>query len=274
MDLGFCIYDFVIEIFINEIKMYFNNKVVLITGASTGIGKALAVKLLEANCKLVLVARRAELIEEYLNKSPTTNHQSLILKCDVSKKEEVANAYGIIKDKFGKVDLAILNAGIGRRVTVENYDSHFAEETLGANVFGIIYWVEQLLPEFVKKKEGMIVGISSLSDNRGYSGSGFYCASKSAASIYLEGLRVELKRYGVKVITVKPGFVKTPMTDQNEFKMPLLMSAEKAARIIIDGIKKEKRLIQFPWQMVFITKLVGLLPGRLYEWLASKIKNN
>jgi len=252
--------------------MNFNNKVVLITGASTGIGKAIAQKLMNENCKLVLLSRRTELIEEYLNQAQLTNNKPLILKCDVSKKEEIVSAYKQIKEKFGKVDIAILNAGIGHHVTVENYNSQFAEETFGTNIFGIVYWVEQLLPEFVKRREGIIVGVSSLADNRGYSGSGFYCASKAAASIYLEGLRVELKPYGIKVITIKPGFVKTPMTDKNEFKMPLLMPAEKATHIIIDGIKKEKRVIQFPWQMVLISRLVGLLPGSLYEWLAMKTK--
>jgi len=252
--------------------MNFNNKVVLITGASTGIGKALAQQLIKENCNLILLSRRSELIEEYLHQSPTTNHQPLIIKCDVGNKNEVAGAYKLIIEKFGKVDIAILNAGVGHTVTVENYNSRFAEETFGANVFGIVYWVEQLLPEFVKRKEGIIVGISSLADNRGYSGSGFYGASKAAASIYLEGLRVELKRYGIKVITVKPGFVKTPMTNQNKFKMPFLMMPDEAAHIIIDGIKKEKRVIQFPRQMVLLTRLVGLLPGSLYEWMAGKIK--
>ena len=252
--------------------MNFNNKVVLITGASTGIGKAIAQKLANENCKLVLLSRRTELIEEYLRQSPITNNQPLIMKCDVSNKVEVAGAYKQIIEMFGRVDIAILNAGVGHTVTIENYNSQFAEETFGANIFGIVYWVEQLLPDFVKRKEGVIVGVSSLADNRGYSGSGFYGASKAAASIYLEGLRVELKRFGIKVITVKPGFVKTPMTDKNEFKMPLLMKPDKAAHIIIDGIKKEKRVIQFPWQMVLLTRLVGLLPGSLYEWLAYKTK--
>lgn len=261
--------------------MNFNNKVVLITGASTGIGKATAQELMNENCKLVLLSRRTELIEEYLRQSPTArfanearraNHQPLIMKCDVSNKDEVASAYKQIIEKFGKVDVAILNAGVGHTVTVENYNSQFAEETFGVNIFGIVYWVEQLLPDFVKRKEGVIVGVSSLADNRGYSGSGFYGASKAAVSIYLEGLRVELKHYGIKVITVKPGFVKTPMTDKNEFKMPLLMESGKAANIIIDGIKKEKRVVQFPRQMVLLTRFVGLLPGSLYEWLAGKLK--
>jgi short-subunit dehydrogenase len=252
--------------------MNFENKVVLITGASSGIGKAIALQLLKENCKLILLARRIDLLNEIINQSPNTNNQTLLLKYDVSKKDEVVSAYKILKEKFGDVDIAILNSGVGHTVTVKNYNSLYAEEIFGVNVMGIIYWVEQLIPDFVKNKTGTIVGISSLADNRGYSGSGFYCASKAAASIYLEGLRVELKRYGVKVITVKPGFVKTPMTAQNKFKMPLLMDPERAADIIIDGIKKEKRIIQFPWQMVWLTRIVGLIPGSVYEWLAGKIK--
>lgn len=261
--------------------MNFNGKIVLLTGASTGIGKGIALKLINENCKLVLIARRTELIEEYLthlqitnDKLRLTNGQPLIIKCDVSKKNEVANAYKLIKEKFDKIDVAILNAGTGHRVTVRNYSSKFAEEIIGANLFGIIYWVEQLLPEFVARKEGMIVGVSSLADNRGYSGSGFYSASKAAATTYLEGLRIELKPFNIKVVTVRPGFVKTPMTDKNEFKMPWLMNIEKAAEIIIGGIKKEKRIIQFPLQMVLLTRLIGLLPGRFYEWLAGKAKYN
>ena len=253
--------------------MNFNNKVVLITGASTGIGKAIAQKLMNENCRLVLLSRRTELIKEYINQKLIENNQLLILKCDVTKKEEVASAYKQIKEKFGKVDIAILSAGVGHPpLTVENYNSRFAEETFSTNVLGIVYWVEQLLPEFVNRKEGIIVGVSSLADNRGFSGSGFYCASKASASIYLEGLRLELKRYGIKVITVKPGFVRTPMTDQNKFKMPLLMEPDKAADIIIDGIRKEKRIIQFPWQTFLASRLIGLLPGSLYEWLAGKLK--
>jgi len=252
--------------------MNFTGKVVLISGASSGIGKAVTERMLKEDCRLILLARRVELLEQFRNKSQTGNNQPLIIKCDVSKKDEVASAFGLIKEKFGKVDVAILNAGAGKNMTVENYNSKYAEEIFGANIFGIVYWVEQLLPDFIKRKEGVIVGVSSQADNRGFSGSGFYCASKAAASIYLEGLRVELKRYGVKVITVRPGFVKTPMTDQNNFQMPFLMTAEKAAKIIINGIKKEKRIIQFPWQTVFLTKIVGLMPGNIYEYLASKVK--
>lgn len=252
--------------------MTFNEKVVLITGASSGIGKAIAKTIVREDCRLIITARRLELLEELAQNLPIGKEKLLVLKCDVSDKTEVANACKLAIEKFGKIDVAILNAGVGHSVTPENYDSKFAEEIFGANVMGIIYWIEQLLPDFLKRREGIIAGVSSLADNRGFSGSGFYCASKAAASIYLEGLRVELKPRGVKVITIKPGFVKTPMTDKNNFEMPFLMDADKAAQIIIEGIKKEKRIIKFPLPTVVSSQIVGILPGGFYEWLAGKIK--
>lgn len=252
--------------------MNFENKTVLITGASSGIGKEIARKLSKENCKLVLTSRRIELLEALQKSLRVDEKNILVIKCDVSKKEEVQLAYLKIKEKFGGVDVSILNAGVGHSVTPENYDSRFAEEIFGANFIGLIYWVEQLLPDLLKRNSGIIAGVSSLADNRGFSGSGFYCASKAAVSIYLEGLSVELKSRGIKVITIKPGFVKTPMTDQNKFNMPFLMEPDQAAEIIIEGLKKEKRIIQFPLQMVLLTRLIGLLPGGVYEWLASKTK--
>ncbi len=210
--------------------MNFENKTILITGASTGIGKELAIALSRINCKLVLVARRVELINNLVE---ILSHQSkaefLPIKCDVANKEQVSNAFDKAINSFGSIDIAILNAGFGENMKAEKYTSELAETIFGANVFGIIYWVEKLIPNFLNRKDGMIVGVSSLADNRGYSGSGFYCASKAAASIYLEGLRVEMKQHNVKVITVKPGFVRTPMTDKNDFEMPFIMETDKAA---------------------------------------------
>lgn len=254
--------------------MELRDKIILVTGASSGIGKALVQELAKTRCKLVLIARRTDLLENMKHELQMTNDQLLILKCDVTKKEEVKTAHESIKQKFGRVDVAVLNAGVGYHVTTKNYNSKFAEDTFGVNVLGIVYWIEQLLPDFLSRRAGTIVGVSSLADNRGYSGSGFYCSSKAAVTNYLEGLRVELKPHGIKVVTVKPGFVKTPMTDQNKFKMPLLMAPEKAARIILEGIKKEKRLIQFPLPMVLLTRIIGMLPGRVYEWLATHTKVN
>lgn len=254
--------------------MNINGKTILITGASTGIGKALVSQLAKQKVNLAIAARRIELLEELKTELTPFNPNILLLKCDVSKKSDVISAFNQIKGKYGNIDIAILNAGAGHYMNVEKYNSGFAEEIYGANLFGIIYWVEQLLPDFLKRKNGIIAGVSSLADNRGYSGSSFYSSSKAALTNYLEGLRVELHPFGVKVITIRPGFVRTPMTSNNKFWMPFLMSPEKAASIIIGRIKKEKRVIQFPWPMVLITNIVGLIPGWFYEAIAKKQLKN
>jgi short-subunit dehydrogenase len=248
--------------------MELRGKTILLTGASSGIGEALAEELANFDCKLILIARRLDKLSELKIRLNNSKAQIEICRCDVSDKKQVASLARELITTYKFIDIVILNAGAGHRVIPEEFNSLYAEEIFGANLFGIIYWVESLLPLYLKEKKGMIVGVSSMADNRGYSGSGFYSASKAAASIFLEGLRIELDSYNVKVLTVRPGFVKTPMTDKNEFEMPFLMQPGRAAKIITNGIIKEKRIIQFPLQMVWITNLIGLLPGRLYEFFA------
>ncbi|PID61698.1 MAG: alcohol dehydrogenase [Ignavibacteriae bacterium] len=246
--------------------MDIKNKVILITGASSGIGKELVKQLSKYDVELAIAARRKSILQELAEDKSNV----FPIECDVSRKENVESAYQKIIDKFGRIDIAILNAGYSVRMPLEAYDSKIAEDIFGANVFGIIYWVEQLIPEFTKRKSGMIVGVSSLADSKGYSKSGFYSASKAAATIYLQGLKTELKKYNIKVLTVRPGFVKTPMTDKNEFPMPFMMPPKKAVNIIINGIKKEKKMIQFPCQLVIATRLIPLIPDFIYEKLESR----
>ena len=247
----------------------FKNKTILITGASTGIGKAIGKKLLSKDCNLVLTARRDGKIEGWVSDSKNHRAEFLILKNDVTDKESVAESYNKAVKRFGKIDIAILNSGIGRTITPETFNSQTAEDVMNTNFLGVIYWIEHLLPDMIKRKAGIIAPVSSLADNRGYSGSGFYSASKSALSIFAEGLSIDLKKYGIKVLTIKPGFVKTPLTDKNKFKMPFVMSAEKSADYIISGLLKEKAIIQFPFPTVFGAKIIGLLPNWLYRLIAK-----
>jgi short-subunit dehydrogenase len=188
----------------------------------------------------------------------------------VSIIDEVKEVYNQIKKDFGKLDVAILNAGTSGRIEIKNSSHELSEKIFGVNTFGIINWVDVFLPDFVERKEGTIVGVTSMADLKGFPKSGLYNASKAAASIFLESLRIELKPHNIKVITVRPGFVRTPMTDKNEFHMPLLMSSDKAAEIILNGIKKEKKIIQFPFLLVMLTGLVRLMPKSLFEYLAGK----
>ncbi|MFC2103303.1 SDR family NAD(P)-dependent oxidoreductase [Bacteroidota bacterium] len=249
--------------------MNFNRKVILITGASTGIGKELSILLAKEDCSLVLIARRGNLLKELEEELKELNKNILTITCDVSNPGEVKTAIDKTKNRFGRIDIAILNAAIGCKTSIEEFETTKAKNVFDINVFGILNFVEELGPDFIKRKEGMIVGVSSLADSKGWKGSGFYCASKAAVSILLDNLRLELKVHNVKVITVKPGFVETPMTSKNKFDMPFLMSAEKAAGIIYKGIQKKKRIIQFPLPTVLAYKLSRIVPDFLIEYFSE-----
>ncbi|GJQ63715.1 MAG: short-chain dehydrogenase [Melioribacteraceae bacterium] len=253
--------------------MNLNNKNILITGASRGIGFGVVEKLLkEHNCNIATVSRKIDSLDELFSNARKGDRKFKAYSCDVTEKQSVAETYKNITSDFGEIDIAILNAGVGYLVTPETFNSEFAEKTFAVNFLGVIYFIEQLLPSMIERKSGIIAGVSSLADARGFSGSGFYCASKAALSTYLEGLRIELFSYGIKVITIKPGFVKTDMTDQNNFDMPFLMDIHKSADYIINGIKKEKREIAYPFATAFGSKLIRKLPDTFYEFLAKRFK--
>jgi short-subunit dehydrogenase len=249
--------------------MNFQNKVILITGASSGIGCELARQFAEYDCKLALLARREILLNEIEKELIHINKNVISIKCDVSSSHNVNAAVKTVVGAFGKIDIAVLDAGINIKTKTLEFDSFAAEEIFDVNVVSMAYFFEELIPIF-KNNGGMFVGISSLADGRGFPLSGLYCASKAAVTLFLESQRIELKPLNIKVITVKPGFVKTPMTDSNRFKMPFLMDVKKAAKIIVKGIEKEKRVIQFPWQTVFGAKLLRILPDPLFDLLAEK----
>lgn len=248
------------------------DKVILITGASGGIGEELAKQLASEGCSLALIARRYEklsLLESELRGRGKAKAVKAF-KCDVSQHADVRNAVKEILKEFGKIDIAILNAGVSLKQNGNELNSEIAKKTLDINVLGMVYFFEELIPGFMEEKQGIIAGVSSLADSRGFPIAGFYSASKAAATIFLESQRIRLKKFGIKVLTVKPGFVKTPMTDKNNFPMPFMIGVEKAAEIIIRGIRKEKSIIQFPWQTVLGVRILKIIPDVLFNYIALK----
>lgn len=249
--------------------MHLKNKVVLVTGASSGIGKHLSLLLAKEDCKLILLSRRIKELEK-LSGSIKANKNLKIYKCDVSDLEQVEIIYNQIINEFGKVDIAVLNAGVGHQVKIQDFDINQAKESFDTNVFGVLNFFKVLLPDFISRRSGYIIGVSSMADVRGFVNSGIYCASKSALTKILESFRIELKSFNVKVITIRPGFVQTPMTDKNKFHMPFLLQPERAAEIILNGIKKEKSIIQFPLPIYLASELIRNLPNSLFEFLSLK----
>lgn len=251
-------------------QMDLKNKTVLLTGASSGIGYSLAKLLPKENCSIALISRRIEILNRLVNEIGFAKVKISAYKCDIGEISEVKKTFWEIKKDFGKIDIAILNAGTSSRTDIRTYSASVANEIFKVNTLGIVNCVEQLLPDFINRKEGMIVGVSSLAESRGFPKSGFYNASKAAATLLLESLRIELKPYNINVVIVKPGFVRTPMTDKNEFHMPFIVDVDKAAKIILNGIKKEKKIVQFPAPIVIGSKLVKFMPDWLFDFLMSK----
>ncbi len=249
--------------------MNFDNKNILITGASSGIGYQLTKDLAKEGTNLALLARRKNILDEVAEELKPYPSKIITAYCDVTSKESIKHAFDFVKKEFGIIDIAILNAGSSYRMPVEKFNAERLEETFNVNLIGMVNCLNELIPDFIKEKKGMIVGISSLAEARGFPMSAAYCSSKAAVSIFLESIRIELKKYNVKVITVKPGFVKTPMTEKNEFQMPFLMNVEKASRIILKGIIKEKGIIQFPLRTVWGDKLLKILPDFIFDYLMS-----
>ena len=207
--------------------MKLQNKTILITGASTGIGKELAVQLAEKNNRLVLIARRENLLEDIIASLPEHPKGHLYFACDVSDLKSVQKiCTNLIKQKI-IFDVLILNAGIGGGFDVSNIDIEKFHKIFNINFFGSIHFLKYLLPPMIEGKTGLVSAVSSLAGYRGMPKSAPYSTSKAALSTLMESLRIDLWKTGLKVSQISPGFVKTPMTDLNDYYMPFMIPVEK-----------------------------------------------
>jgi len=246
--------------------MDFNGKVVLISGATGGMGEEIAKQLSKEECKLALFARREDELKRISEEISNTKTQCIYKKCDVKNKKDIADAVDFTFKTFGRIDVAILTAGILIPNPIETFDSTVIINTTEVNFFGNVYFIEQLLPIMKKQQSSIIAVISTLPDRRGLAGWGAYGASKAAISWLVESLRSEARqKYNIKFITIKPGSVETPMIDGYHRKGAI--SANKAAKIIIRGIKRGKRVIQFPLGQTVMFRLTDLFPPSAYDGL-------
>lgn len=239
---------------------------IYISGASKGIGRALAIEFARQGGNLFLASRDTDKLSELCAEIRSEFGSKISYSfCDVTDRNSVSESIGQAEAFLESIDIAVLNAGISGSEKFIGFNSENLKKVFEVNVFGIARGIEFLLPVLQKKGKGIIAGISSLADSKGYPGAAAYASSKSALSVMLESARIELKAYNIDVITVRPGFVKTDMTDANDFHMPLLLQADKAAKIIIEGIKRRKRIIGFPLSLVWLTALTRLIPGWIFE---------
>ena len=240
------------------------NKTILITGASTGIGKELAIQLADKNNRLVLIARRKILLEELVAPLPKHPDGHLYFSLDVSDVKAVQRTCDNLTKQAIVFDVLILNAAIGGGFNVSDIDTENFHKIFNINFLSNIFFLKHLLPPMINQQFGLVSAVSSLAGYRGMPKSAPYSTSKAALSTLMECLRIDLWNSGVKVSLISPGFVKTPMTDKNDYYMPFMIPVEKAAKIIIKGLEKEKTEIHFPYRFSLLAKLSKLLPNNFY----------
>jgi len=236
---------------------------VIITGASSGIGMALALHYAQRGAVLGLIARRKTELERLAAQLPSP---ALIYPADVRDAAALQSAAADFTARHGCPDIVIANAGISIGTLTEfAADTPAFQEVIDINVMGMVKTFQPFVAAMRAAGSGALVGIASVAGYRGLPGAGAYSASKAAAISYLESLRVELAPSGIKVITICPGYIATPMTAHNPYPTPFLLSADAAARKIAALIERGQTFAVIPWQMAIIARVLRALPNWLYD---------
>lgn len=240
---------------------------VFITGASSGIGAALAREFAGRGATLGLVARRRDALDALVAALPGRHR---VYPADVTDKDALIAAAAAFRTDAGATDIVIANAGISVGVKTEFYeDLAQFERVLATNVLAMAYTFHPFVAPMKAARRGTLVGIASVAGIRGLPGSEAYCASKSAAITYLESLRVEMAKHGVRVVTISPGFIRTPLTARNPYRMPFLMEPEAFAARAADAIHAGVRYRTIPWQMGWVAAALRALPRGLFDRLLA-----
>ena len=239
---------------------------VFITGASSGIGQALAHRYHQAGFRLALVARRTSEVKTWASAQGISPNSYEIYSADVSVTDSIVAAGRDCIARQGVPDVVIANAGISVGMdTAVLSDIDVMARTFATNNIGMAATFQPFVDAMVQRGSGTLVGIGSVAGIRGLPGHGAYCASKAAVISYCESLRGELRPHGVRVVTVSPGYIDTPLTQQNRYSMPFLMQpadfADRAFRTIRAGVS----YLVIPWQMGVVAKLLRMLPNPLFD---------
>jgi short-subunit dehydrogenase len=248
--------------------MSFKDRVAVITGASSGIGWAVAKELARQGAKVGLLARRQDKLEALAGEIRREHKEASVAlaSADVAERQQTLEAFQSVRQQLGPIDLMIANAGVGAPTLLNPVNIDQVLRMFQVNTFGVIYSIEAVLPEMLQRGKGHIAAVSSMAAFKGLPGESAYCASKAAVNTYMEGLRIQLRRRNIAVTTICPGFVKTPMTEPFEFKMPFVMDADVAARRIVRALARRRKVYSFPLPTAILMKLTQWLP----DWILAR----
>ena len=244
-----------------------NQKKIWITGASSGIGRAVAEKFASEGWKVAVSARRKELLDELAK-----NQNIVSFPLDVTDSDQINNVFKDILNEFNDLDLCLFSSGTYEPKDEKNIDPERIKNVINVNFLGVIDCVKSVERYFKDKKSGHISIVSSIAGYRGLPNSSGYGPSKAALTNFSESIYFDFKKFGVRVSVVSPGFIKTPLTDKNEFPMPFLKTPEYAAEKIFNGLVKSSAFeIHFPKGLTLTLKFLRILPYRLYLFLVDKL---
>lgn len=253
--------------------MNWDGKVVFLTGASSGIGEALAFAMAKRGATVGLVARRKDLLDDLADRCTKAGGKARAFAVDVTDEVAVADAADDIRGEFGRIDILIANAGIGGNDDdTRSYKPQSVKRVIDINLLGAVNAVHAIVPYMIDRGEGHIVAISSLAGFRGLPKSAAYSASKAGMTAFFESVRLDVKHKGIDVTIIQPGFIKTPLTAGRHNKMPFLMELEAAIPLFLKAIEKKKRFAAFPWQLATIVRAGKFMPAWLYDRIAGKAR--
>jgi len=247
--------------------MIINQKKIWITGASSGIGKALAEKFASEGWRVAVSARRKEILDEMANNENISSYP-----LDVTNQHQINDVFAKIINDFGSINLCVFSSGtydpkLEQEINIKQ--NKFVMET---NFFGVLYCIKSVEKYFKDKKDGHISIVSSVAAYRGLPNSSGYGPSKAALTNLTESLYFDFKKYNVRISLISPGFIKTPLTDKNEFPMPFIKSPEFAADKMFNGLTKSNSFeIHFPKTLTILLKIFRVLPYKIYLYLIDKV---
>jgi short-subunit dehydrogenase len=242
--------------------------VTFITGASSGIGRSLALRLAVQGETIAAVARRKPLLDTLVEEIVRTGGRALAISCDVTDHDRVLAAVEEVQAVLGPIDRLIANAGGGEPTFVETFDAAHVQRVFALNVGGTANCIEAVLPAMLQRGKGHIVAVSSLAAYRGLPSAAAYSAAKAALSNLIESLRIDLKPRGIAVTLICPGFVRTRPSSKKKWK-PFQLEGEEAARRMAHAITAQKPYYAFPFPLVLAAALGRMMPTPLYDWLLS-----
>ena len=243
-----------------------SSPLVFITGASSGIGQALALRYYQAGYRLALVARREDVMRQWLESNGLDDSTAQVFAADVAQNTSILQAAKDCMIQMGVPDVVIANAGISLGVdTAYEEDLAQLQEVYATNVMGMAATFSAFLQPMRKRGSATLVGVASVAGIRGLPGHSAYCSSKAAVISFCESLRGEMRGTGIQVVTLCPGYVATPLTQKNRYPMPFLMEASAFADKAFHAIERQRSYVVIPWQMAWVAKLLRLLPNWVFD---------